>query len=228
VSLTKAQRNEIFHAAVGGGLNPDDCAFDGESYNHQFSIRHTPTKSVFTGVQKEADDYSVWRQLGTDPVELVLRSATWEEMMSKLQSWGPEILAWADIPELWSIKGNWQVLTDTQGQEVANSLFSQPEQEAIASQLAAIREAIKRTYELTAEQEAKIDAKFEEAEKASERLGRKDWILLFGGAVFSLILTDAITPDIAQHILMLAGHGLEHLFLSGPPRVRGILSAGRD
>jgi hypothetical protein len=95
---------------------------------------------------------------------------------------------------------------------------------AITGQLAAIKEQIKKTYDLTAEQESKIDARFEEAEKASERLGRKDWILLFGGAVFSLILADIITPDIAQHVLMLTVHGLGHLFLGGPPPVRGILS----
>jgi hypothetical protein len=44
------------------------------------------------------------------------------------------------------------------------------------------------------------------------------------GGVFSLILTDAITPDIAHHILMMALHGLEHLFLGGKPNIRGALS----
>lgn len=41
---------------------------------------------------------------------------------------------------------------------------------------------------------------------------------MFNGAVFSLILTDAITPTIAQRIFMLGLQGLGHLFgIGGPP-----------
>lgn len=47
-------------------------------------------------------------------------------------------------------------------------------------------------------------------------MGRKDWGLLFGGAVFSLILADVIPPAVAGHILMMIEHGIGHLF-SGPP-----------
>jgi hypothetical protein len=56
-------------------------------------------------------------------------------------------------------------------------------------------------------------------------MGRKDWGLLFGGAVFSLILADVITPGMAGHILIMIEHGIGHLF-SGPPT--GVLSAGQD
>src|SRR5437660_729960 len=60
--------------------------------------------------------------------------------------------------------------------------------------------------------------------EAASRLGRKDWILLFMGGIFSLTLADVITPDIAHHILMMTLHGLEHLFLGGRPNIRGTLS----
>jgi hypothetical protein len=49
-------------------------------------------------------------------------------------------------------------------------------------------------------------------------MGRKDWIILFNGAIFSLILTDTITPDMAKHVILLAIHRLSHLFgIGGPP-----------
>jgi len=44
----------------------------------------------------------------------------------------------------------------------SNALLSKVEQEAISAQLAAIKESVKQTYALTAEQSAKLDAGFDE------------------------------------------------------------------
>lgn len=60
-----------------------------------------------------------------------------------------------------------------------------------------------------------MNDRLDEIEEASCRL---DWLMLFNGAVFSLILTDAITPTVAQRIIMLGLQGLGHLFgIGGPP-----------
>jgi hypothetical protein len=106
-----------------------------------------------------------------------------------------------------------------------NAPFNPGEQALISIQLKEIKEAVKKACALTNEQSKHIDEKFEEAEKASHRMGRKDWGMFFGGAVFSLILADVITPGMAGHILMMIDHGLGHLFAGAP--VGGILSAGR-
>jgi tetrahydromethanopterin S-methyltransferase subunit G len=93
-----------------------------------------------------------------------------------------------------------------------NIPFSPDEQAEVSARLKEIAKSIKKVYKLTAEQSAKLDEKFEEAEKASRRMGRKDWGLLFGGAVLTLILSDTITPAIMGDILMMVQHGLGHLF----------------
>ena len=63
-----------------------------------------------------------------------------------------------------------------------------------------------------------LDVRFDGVEEASRLFGRKDWLLLFTGALFSLILTDALLPDVAQHILISVLQGLGHLFgIGGPP-----------
>jgi len=137
-----------------------------------------------------------------------------------IQSWANQVAEWQETPDLWELRHNWKFLGEQQYEDSTNATFSPEEQDAISVQLAAIKESVKKTYALTAEQEAKIDAQFEEAKQAARRLGRKDWILLFAGGIFSLILTDVITPDIAQHILMMATHGLAHLFASAPRSIR--------
>ena len=130
------------------------------------------------------------------------------------------------IPDLWENPPGPGSIPGELIPESGNTPFSEEEQKAISVQLKLVAEIIKKTYELTVEQSAEIDKKFEEAEKASRRMGRKDWGLLFAGAVLSLILADAITPGIAGHILMMIEHGIGRLF--GNPPVGGVLSAGGD
>lgn len=78
-----------------------------------------------------------------------------------------------------------------------------------------MKEDIKADPQLTAEQLTRVENTIDHVEEASKRLGRKDWIMLFNGAVFSLILTDLITPQVAEHVLLITvqalglfGHGM--------------------
>jgi hypothetical protein len=219
VKLTKARRNEIFHAIVAAKLHPAVCelVYDATSLR----IRHTPTESTFDMTRRKlGGGYFCDLKIGTDPDVEGMVVANWAGVVQVTRYWGKKVAEWENIPDLWELRHSWQSLTDDQYQDSLNIPFTPEEQGIISSQLASIKESIKKAYELTAEQEALIDARFDEAEKAARRLGRKDWILLFSGAVFSLILADAITPDIAHHILTLAVHGMEHLFTTAPRSIR--------
>jgi hypothetical protein len=104
-----------------------------------------------------------------------------------------------------------------------NSRFTVAEQYEIASQLRMIQESLKQNFTLSAEKMERVQERLDEAEEASRRLGRKDWILLFSGAVFSLILTDVITPVAAQHVFTMLIHGVGHLFISDGGPIAGAL-----
>lgn len=148
-----------------------------------------------------------------------------DDLVGRVRSWAKDIPGWMDTPDLWKSMPDTSSIPGELTPESDNTPFTADEQKAISDQLKEIAESVKKTYELTAEQSAKLDEKFEEAEKASRRMGRKDWGLLFGGAVFSLILADVITPGVAGHILMMIEHGLGYLF-GGPP-VGGTLATGK-
>jgi hypothetical protein len=106
---------------------------------------------------------------------------------------------------------------------VENTPFTASEQADVSEQIKQVRDYIRATFELTSEQISRVEETLNHAEEASRHMGRKDWLLLFNGAVFSLILTDLITPQAAQHILMLTVNGLGHLFGFGgaPPHLLG-------
>jgi hypothetical protein len=150
------------------------------------------------------------------------------DIADAVRTWGHEISEWMQAPDLWKSMPDPSGILGQLIPDAPNTPFTPDEQTAISAQLKEIREAVKRTYELTAEQSIHIDEKFEEAEKASRRMGSKDWGMFFGGALLSLILSDTITPAIMGDILMMMQHGIGHLFMGGPAAVRGILSDGKD
>jgi hypothetical protein len=96
-----------------------------------------------------------------------------------------------------------------------NTLFTLAERAEISNRLREIRTSLKENLALTTDQVSHIEERLDEAEEASQRLGQKDWLLLFSGTIFTLIIAGTVTPDVAQHILTMALHGLGHLFLGG-------------
>jgi hypothetical protein len=77
---------------------------------------------------------------------------------------------------------------------------------------------VKKTYSLSSEQMSRVEARLEEAEAATRRIGRKDWLLLLCGVMFTVIVTDLVPPEAVQHVLAMALHGLDHLFGGGGRR----------
>jgi len=81
--------------------------------------------------------------------------------------------------------------------------------------LEAITNQVKEQFSLTSEQNEQIKEKLNEAAEASTRMGRKDRLLLFSGAIFTLIVTGTVTPAVAGHIFTMVIDGLMHIFIGG-------------
>jgi hypothetical protein len=225
--LSKAQRNDIFRVLAASKLGPGECEFDGtDEYN--VLIRHVSTGStVIISLVEVArkPGYCLDSKVGDDPTLVIYTPYAFEKVVEQVAFWADAVWEWMDTPDLWKLARSGEKIPGELTPDSENTPFFPDEQAAMAAQLREIKEAIKKTHELTAEQSKHIDEKFVEAEKASRRMGRKDWGMFFGGALLSLILSDTITPAIMGDILMMVQHGIGHLF-SGPP-VSGVLSAGQ-
>jgi hypothetical protein len=230
--LSKDQQNEIFRA-LASKVNPAEFELYG-SDRSQTTIRHVPSESVIVLTTADLSDgfsgsiLRVQTRIGYDPEREQEMAASFRAMLSQISMWAADVSKWVETPDLWALSRAGKNVPGDLAPESANTPFTPDEQKAISAQLKAIAESVKKAYNLTAEQSANLDEKFEEAEKASQRMGRKDWGMFFGGALLSLILCDAITPEIMGHILMMVQHGIGNLFMGSPPSVHGILSVGGD
>jgi hypothetical protein len=228
--LSKAQRNALFDAVAVSELPQSDFAyqafpsFTGNTTDEAW-IRHAPSGSRFEIFpERDSSVFTGRSHVGDDPWVPLDYRMNFSELVERVGSWSLDLAEWIGTPDSWKSMPDPGSIPGELTPDSDNTYFAPAEQAAIAAQLKEIAESIKKAYELTAEQSAEIDRKFEEAEKASQRMGRKDWGMFFGGIALSLVLADIITPEVMGHIFVMIEHGIGYLF-SGPS-VGGILSKG--
>jgi hypothetical protein len=220
VPLEKKECNALFLKIVAGGLNPGDCKLThDESYSN---ISHPASGSLF-GVYPERTGLSrrfvVRRNVESYGHVSNYARSTWGDVLVDAEKWAGDVAT----PDYWSdlVRGR-ESLAGDEYERVGNLPFSGEEQAEIGFRLREITEYVKKTYALSGEQSKLMEERFKEAEVASQRVGRKDWLLLFSGTLFTLIVAGVLTPEIVQHVLAMSIHDLGHLFgftAQRPPQI---------
>jgi len=216
-------QNEIWRALAKSGLDPRSCHLSVSSLpGYAWQLIHQPSGYVFYGiVDRETIHflrYSFNKRHELTP--LSGQTQNWDALILEIAKWASETKAHVAHYQLREFN-----LSTAEAAYASddNSRFTVAEQVEITNQLRMITESLKQNFKLSAEQMKHVQERLGEAEEASHRLGRKDWILLFSGAVFSLILTDIFTPGVAQHVLTMFIQGVGHLFTSGGGPIRDAL-----
>jgi hypothetical protein len=136
-----------------------------------------------------------------------------------IAQWAEEVLYVTETPDLWAdLRQLPEVLAAAQAAGASNSPFTATELAEISNKLDEIKSLVREKFELTGEQLSVIDTRLDEVKEASERLGRKDWLMLFYGGLISTFLTNAVPPSVIQTVLSVVVNGIAHLFgFGGPP-----------
>ncbi len=226
--LNLADANAVWRALAVRGLNVDDFetrTSDVRGYGWMLSHKPTGMALHASGSLRdyvyevyEDDEYEPRRadlllpRPDGEPVSL--EDAGPDEYLDMLKAWADELKAAAAGSRR---SGGPAPAGSGAGFYGPNRPFTSAEQAEIADQLRAVRDSVRKNFELTDKQLKAIDKGLEEAEEAGKRLGRKDWRSLFYGVVLGLIVNDAVPPDVAQHIFAGILQGVAHLLGGGPP-----------
>ena len=214
MDLEKAERNALYKTIVEAGLNPIEFEFSPGLLYYQ--ITHKPTESTFGIEPTRRDTFKILTRIEPDGYH-EHRGQSWGALLELARAWCEDLKE----PDLWhDIEAAREIFDSASTEGADNAPLTPEERTEISAQLAAIKESIRNTYTLSSDTLSRIEARLDEAEQASRRMGRKDWLLLFSGTVLTLIVTDIVTPDVAQHIFTMALQSLGHLFVRGrnPPR----------
>jgi hypothetical protein len=225
VLLTKRQRNAIFEALRARGVDPQSCALrDPLSTWRQFSalIRHGSSLSRFRikGYSAKPGTYVAFMTVG-DTYQGRSSEGEWDTLMAALDTWAREVAYESDTPDLWTeLQQVPEILATAQAGGASNKPFAPDEQAEISRRLDEIKNLVREKFDLTDEQLAAIDQRLDDAEEASKRLGRKDWLMMFYGGLVSTFITDAVPPTVIQTVLSTVIHGIAYIFgIGGPPPI---------
>lgn len=226
--MEKVQRNALFEAIVTGGLDPIECHLDERNSifrDGTASVIHQQSQSYFRLIKSSSGPAAspertiyLWRRVVENGPRTRGRVLGWPAVVKLVGQWAKEVNA----PDLWfGLRNTKMSLGGAQEGNSENTPFTIGEQLQISTKLREIKAYVKETYQLSDEEFARIEERLDEAEEASRRVGRKDWVLLFSGLALTLIVTDLVTPGVAQHILTMTLHGLRHLFGGGAKPISG-------
>jgi hypothetical protein len=215
--ITKQQRNALFNIIVSAGLNPADCGLI--ENDTQTSLTHLPTSSLFKlEMRPYLRGYMVLKAIGD---EMPQRKSTirWSRVESAARKWAGGVKKFAHVPDLWAeFSTGKEFLSDVEFNTLNNAPFSPNEQLRMAEQLQELKSYLVDKYSLSGDQISQIEARLDEIEEATQRIGRKDWLLMFYGVMFTLLVTAVVPPDAVQYIIAMVIHGLGDLFgFGGPP-----------
>lgn len=217
--ITKIQRNSLLEAIAKTDLNVSDFDLIVSSAA-KVRIIQISTGSYFD-VAEIYKGYLVDRQVAGYSKGNYF-PPQWAEVWRLANSWLADIIRDLNTPDLWDeLRSQREFLSEAGYGASPNRPFTADERGEIAVQIRQIKEFLRENAALTSDQISDIEKRLDEAEEAASRVNRKDWLLLFLGIMFTLIISGLLTPETVQHVLGMAIHGLSHLYAAGekPPEL---------
>ena len=235
--LNKRESNKIYREIIGRKLDPAE--FDLEDSGAKVLITHN-SGSIFELSLKEETrskiDLERFEIAGTEIVTSYdIKLAVMEGIRETnnahnisfvishyIPHWLREIQATVGVPDYWAeLKRDRRSLAIIQRGDFENTVFSGDEQQQIASVLYNMKKQVKEQFALSSEQVDRVEKSLDELVEASKRMGRKDWVIYFLGAITALVITATVTAGVGEHISVMVIQGLIHLFTGGnePPQI---------
>jgi hypothetical protein len=209
-ALTKKQRNALYDRIVTAGLDPARCDFADDEQGVR--LTHNLTGSIFSAQLHKYEGYTVRKSTGDEPAEQFFEPA-WSAVIGSAGVWAESVEEFMKAPDLWAeLRREKKFLSADEFESANNAPFSPAEQSRIAAQLREVKDYLADRYPLSDEEISDVEVRLDEVAAAARRAGRRDWLLMFYGVMFTLIITALLPPETVQRIMAMVSHGLGDLF----------------
>jgi hypothetical protein len=203
----KLQRNEIFKAIQAVGLDPEQ--FDLICSESEVRIKHKSSVSYF--FVGGGPGHYVGNSIIGDGPDTRYELYSWNSLISRISLWLQLVKSDLDTPDLWAeLQRGAELLGAGLSVVTENTPFTADQQREIAERLKNLREYVSVTHSLSKAQIQTLDEKVDYLIDASTRLGRKDWLMAFIGAILGFVLGNPLLAESAHTIFttFLRGIGL--------------------
>jgi len=199
-TLTLGERNGVFRWLESASFNPAD--FRWEVVQHQEAGRYAPQVVDASQLIHKATDYfftfgplsvtfSPGERIRTETYE---HMQSWQTKHSLFMTWLTRLRVEVDAPDLWAMAATERELVEAgQSAELDNKPFSRDEKKAISTKLDELKKILLESQNVDRQRAELVEQQLRYLKEASNRVGRKDWIILVLGTLIPLgmnVLTD--------------------------------------
>ena len=221
--LLKVQKEKVFNSMKEMGLNPLDFRFS--EVQSQLTSGLNVSKIFFKDSKyfflfDFNRDEERWCQFSPGVEKMVEweKSYDWESVGRIFIPWLESLITEINTDDPWEIFSKSQQLFESNTTEIENNAFTSEEIKLLAQKLDTIENHIISLQHSTVEEIKVIHENFTEIKKASNRIGKKDWTLLFLGNITSMLITKLITPENINSIIVFSANALQWI-QKLPPKV---------
>ena len=215
--ILKSQARDIFELIKSIQLTPEDFKWETVSSNIGLlkvsRLVHINTNYYFQFDFVKTQHHYVCSPGNSTQVESAT-AGNWDNHIAAFKRWLQYLKREIEAPDLWSAIANEKVLSEVSYDNDDNATFSMEEKLRVAHSLNEIKQYLISIQSFSPEQKQYLDARFGYLINASERLGRKDWILLAVGTLTNIIIGLSLMPDIAREFLRIAGALLKWILIN--------------
>jgi len=220
LTLRRTEKNQVFIQIKEQSLNHGEFEWcEAEAPRGLYSdaslvsvLKHVPT-GYFFGFY---DTYVTMSPGGQRKTESLL-AIGFVLKLEMLKEWLFRVRIEHRTLDLWATVAQEKALSSAVASTVvANPPFTPAEQKLIASKLDEITGFLVERQDFSEEQFETVNREIEYLKEASRRFGRKDWLTMLLGGLFSLILTLSVTPETAKGLMKLAGEAFQWLWIGMP------------
>lgn len=215
--LKRKQRHAVFEVITKRGLDPAQCDLREKGIN--FVLVHNPTDSKFMWTRVGPPGHYRVRRAIPEEYDDERHDETWSSTVRLMESWARDVKDFMNTPDPWAeLRRENEVLSGVEYDTMTNAPFTPDEQTRIAEVLSEIKASLAEHYALSPDEITHVEARLDVIEEATHRVGRKDWLMMFYGTIFTLVVTALVPQDAVSHIINMTLHGLWGVFgFGGPP-----------
>jgi hypothetical protein len=220
--LQRQQKAHVFEAIQLAGLDPHDFEWVSNSTQFQGGIeglRFTRLDGARFDFIYSSNTWFALFQPGDGSPTYSANEGEWQYELMALHRWLDVCKREIEAPDLWAALAQEQeILRHPTAQIEQNTPFTADEIQTIKDEFEQLKVFVREALDTTPDEQREINAKLDYLVAAAERSpGRIDWWNQVVGVVLNLAITQVAQPGVVQSLLLMAAHGLAHLFGGAPP-----------
>ncbi len=209
--LLKSQANDVLERIQNAEFDPVE--FEWEEYQSNYSgntsavLVHKSSKSYFTFDHVERDGHMCEYSPASDSPTAKDSPGSWRSQLLNVSNWLGYVRREVDSPDLWSALEDRTLLDRSfSSEDLENTPFSEDERLEVVNKVGELGRYIQETHQLDEAGIQQLNSRIEYLIGATDRLGRKDWVMLLLSTVLGIVTSLPFDAVSARDVFTVASN----------------------